>query len=78
MIPFAAEKLSVLLEMMKGRIFCSPAVPFVMNEKSLPGDEKTSNMPNSADAVTSGTARIATFSGLSNLCMAEMTVFQLI
>ena len=75
-MPLAAAKLSVLLDTMKGSIFCSPAVPFVMKVKSLPGEENTSNMPKSADAVTSGTARMATFSGLFDFGMAEMTVFQ--
>ena len=77
MMPLAAAKLSVLRDTMKGSIFCSPALPLVMKVKSLPGEENTSNMPKSAEAVTSGTARIATLSGLFDLGMAEMTDFQL-
>jgi hypothetical protein len=36
------------------------------------GEENRSNMPNSADAVTSGTARMATASGLTS-AMADST-----
>ena len=39
-------------ETTNGCIGCEPASPLVMKEKSRPGDEKRSNMPKSAEAVT--------------------------
>ena len=75
-MPLTALKLLELRDTMRGRILCSPAVPLVMNLKSRPGDENRSNMPYSADAVTSGTARMATMIGFSESAMTEMTSFQ--
>ena len=43
--------------------------------KVPPGEQNRSNMPNSVEAVTSGTARMATLILLSGSVMAEMNGF---
>jgi hypothetical protein len=58
-MPLAALKPSFSRATMQGRMRCSPAIPRVINAKSLPGAEKRSNMPKSAEAVTPETASIA-------------------
>ncbi len=50
----------------------SPATPFVRNDQSRPAEANRSYMPYSAEAVTSGIAKMATFTFPFVPDMAEM------